>query len=451
MNYKERYSLNKKRGFKDFSDIKARYTCHFCGACVVVCPTQCLQPATPGNEKIIWEMERCICCSLCFKVCPGREVDYHQLDKRMFPPGKNGYQYDSEMGNFLTNYIGYSQWEDIRRRGSSGGVATTMLLYLLERKEIDGAIVVGFKKEEPWLPETKLYRSRQEIIDASQSKYAIFSHLSILEQIEQEEGRFALVALPCQINGFKKMEPFKPRLKEKIAYIFGVFCGYNMFYEATEFVGKKFGIQKKDIKELRYRNGLWPGGMTFYLKDGSIKSIDDFHYHYLNAVFLPHRCRYCWDFFAQYADLSFGDCWLPELYTDKPEENRGWSSIIVRTPKGDSLVMQAMEDKWIVAREVSKEKVKESFPSMLKYKKRGVFVRMALHPYSPRLVGIRKPKIHLAEYPYHVLYYMVLLIGGSKIFKWVISLFSLPRLRWAITLFKGIMRHPHDARNKVLK
>jgi len=369
----------------------------------------------------------------------------------MFPPGKNGYQHDSEMGSFLTNYIGYSKWEDIRRRGSSGGVITTLLLYLLEKGEIDGAIVVGFKKEVPWLPETKLYKSRQEIIAASQSKYAIFSHLAILRQIQREEGRFALVALPCQINGLKKMEPYRPRLKEKIAYIFGVFCGYNMVYEATEFVRKKFGIQKEDIKELRYKNGLWPGGMTFYLKDGSKKSIDDFHYHYLNAVFLPHRCRYCGDFFAQYADLSFGDCWLPELYTDKPEENTGWSSIIARTPKGDSLILRAIEGKWIVAREVSKEKVKESFSFMLKYKKRGVFVRMTLHPYSPRLVGIRKPKIPLAEYPYHVLYYMVLLIGGSKIFKWVISLFSLSRLRWAITLFKGIMRHPRDARNKVLK
>jgi len=451
LNYKKRYSLNKKRGFKDFSDIKARYTCHYCGACVAVCPTQCLLPSTPGREKIVWDKERCICCNLCFRVCPGREVDYHQLNRQVFPSTEHRYQHDSEMGFFLSNYVGYSKLADIRRRASSGGLITTLLLYLMEKGEIDGAIVVGFNKEAHWLPETKLCRSRQEIIASAQSKYTILSHLSILRQIEHEEGRFALVALPCQINGLKKMELYRPRLKEKIAYIFGVFCGYNMVYAATEFVRKKFGIQKEEIKELRYKDGLWPGGMTFHLKDGSKKGIDYFHYHYLNAVFLPHRCRYCWDFFAQYADLSFGDSWLPELYTDEPEENIGWSSTVVRTPKGDSLMKRAINDKQIVAKEVGKEKVKESFPFMMKYKKRGVFVRLALHPYAPRLTGIRKPKIPFAEYLYHILFYMVLLIGGSRLFKWWLNLFSLPRLRWAITLFKKIMRHPGDARSRILK
>lgn len=419
---------------------------------MVVCPTQCLLPAIPGHEKITWDKDRCICCNICFKVCPGREVDYHQLNKWALPPGEHRYQHDDEMGFFIANYIGHSKDVDIRRRASSGGMITTLLLYLLDKGEIEGAIVVGFKEGAPWLPETKLYRSREEIIASAQSKYTIFSHLSALRQIEREEGKFALVALPCHINGLKKMEPYRSRLKEKIAYIFGVFCGYNMVYEATEFVRKKFGIQKEEIKELRYRDGLWPGGITFCLRDGSKKGLDIFHYHYLNAVFLPHRCRYCWDFFAQYADLSFGDSWLPELYTDKPKDNIGWSSIVVRTPRGEALMKRAIEDEWIIAREVGKEKVKESFPFMLKYKKRGVFVRLTLNPYAPRFIGLRKPKIPFAEYLYHILYYVVLLIGGSRLFKWWLSLFSLARLRWAITLFKKIMRYPtHDARLKVLK
>ena len=61
------------------------------------------------------------------------------------PMGKNGIGHDHETsslwGNYRAMYKGYSCDEDIRFRASSGGVTTTLAVYLLEKKLVAGPAV----------------------------------------------------------------------------------------------------------------------------------------------------------------------------------------------------------------------------------------------------------------------------------------------------------------------
>ncbi|MFW6015396.1 MAG: NADH-quinone oxidoreductase subunit I [bacterium] len=51
--------------------------CVSCGACKVVCPTDCISYLRrKGNFVPLIDDENCISCGKCFKVCPGKGIKY---------------------------------------------------------------------------------------------------------------------------------------------------------------------------------------------------------------------------------------------------------------------------------------------------------------------------------------------------------------------------------------
>ncbi|MEI9959624.1 MAG: coenzyme F420 hydrogenase/dehydrogenase beta subunit N-terminal domain-containing protein [Limisphaerales bacterium] len=76
--------------------------------------------------------------SLAFDCCPGKGLDYPQLYQRFYgaPPKQLA------DGPTIAVRTGHATDESTRRNGASGGVLTQVLIYLLEQKLIDAAIVV---------------------------------------------------------------------------------------------------------------------------------------------------------------------------------------------------------------------------------------------------------------------------------------------------------------------
>ncbi len=336
--------------------------CTGCGTCIALCPEEAIK-LTLNEEKGIYvpelNEEKCNNCGICYEVCPGHEVDFKHLNLEIFgkEPG------DILMGNYLNCYIGHATDYDIRYNSASGGLVTQLLIFALEEGIIDGALVTRMKKDNPLEPEPFIARTREEIIEASKSKYCpVPANIALKKILDSKEGeKFAVVGLPCHIHGISKAEQTNKKLKEKIVLHLGIVCNHTPTFLATEFLFKKVKIKKDDVKKMDYRGEGWPGGMEITTKKGNKIFIPHFSSNYwgivFNSFFFPMRCTLCNDKICELADASFADAWLPELMRDN---NVGISLVISRTEISEEILNKATLKEKIELKKVNKNVVLQS-------------------------------------------------------------------------------------------
>ena len=320
--------------------------CAGCGTCIALCPNEAIE-LTINKKKGIYVPElnenKCNNCGICHKVCPGHEVDFKGLNLEIF--GKE--PEDVLIGNYLNCYVGHSTDYDIRYNSASGGLITQVLIFALEEGIIDGALVTRMKKDKPLEPEPFIARTREEIIEASKSKYCpVPANIALKEILNSKEGeKFAVVGLPCHIHGIIKAGKINKNLKQKIVLQLGLWCSTTCNFLGTEFVIKRLSTSKEDVRELDYRGEGWPGGLSVQLKNGGKRYISLWDYWDSNfSSFRPSRCRLCSDATVEFADICLGDYRGQDAYL---KEKIGNSGIISRT--------RASED--VLQRMLSKQKV----------------------------------------------------------------------------------------------
>jgi len=364
--------------------------CTGCGTCVALCPEEAIK-LTINEKKGIYvpeiDEEKCNDCGVCYEVCPGHEVDFRHLNLEIF--GKE--PEDILIGNYLNCYIGHATDYDIRYNSASGGLVTQLLIFALEEGIIDGALVTGMKKDNPLEPEPFIARTREEIIEASKSKYCpVPANIALKKILDSEEGeKFAVVGLPCHIHGIRKAEQTNKKLKEKIVLHFGIVCNHTPTFLATEFLFKKVKIKKDDVKKLDYRGEGWPGGMLITTKNGNKIFIPYFSSNYwsivFNSFFFPMRCTLCNDKICELADVSFADAWLSELMKDN---NAGISLIISRNKISEEILNKATLKEKIELKKVDKNVPLQS-QGLYSVKK-----RLKAHIRILRIFGKKNPIYH---------------------------------------------------------
>jgi coenzyme F420 hydrogenase subunit beta len=316
--------------------------CHGCGTCASMCRQSAIDLVVDRKKGIYLpkiNINRCNHCGICFKVCPGSSVPFHTLNLEIF--GKDSENY--LLGNYNNCYIGFARDYDMRFRSSSGGLVTTLLVYALEKGMIDGALVTRMSQKQPLEPEPFIARTRNEIIQAARSKYCPVPANLAIKQILENDGKYAVVGLPCHIHGIRKAEQLNAVLKQRIVLTLGIFCANTVSFHGTEQLLNKHGIAKENIQTIEYRGNGWPGNMTIELKaNGRRLTIPYAKYsdgHFL--AFTPWRCKLCIDHAAELADISFGDAWLPEI---RSKDEIGTSMIVTRNKKGEDFVQDALKD-----------------------------------------------------------------------------------------------------------
>jgi len=413
--------------------------CTGCGTCAGVCPTEAIKiHVSEGVCVPEIEEEKCINCGLCVKSCPGYSVDFEHLNSQIFGRQPD----DRSLGNYLKCYIGYSNDIDIRYNTASGGIASQLLISALERGIIDGALVVRMKSDRPLETEAFIARTRDEILQASKSKYCPVASNEALKQILNENGKFAVVGLPCHIHGIRKAEEFNKKLKERIVLHIGLMCSHIVNSVGTELILEKLGIDKTCVKTISYRSKGWPGGMTVTLKNGSNSFIPLFgtwgsYWSVFSSYFFtPIRCIMCPDHTAELSDISLGDAWLPELRCDKI----GRSVIVTRTKIAEDILSLMSSTKAISVMAVDPTKVKQSQKLLLKFKKDFFGTRLALL----RHFGKQTPKFNIqidpvwspvtflkAFYPY-----LNILLSSNKHVKSLLKYVPFPLFRLYFGIFK---------------
>lgn len=315
--------------------------CTRCGICAGVCPVGVIHLGKDNYPVLNGD---CIDCGFCVKSCPGAEVDFSLLSHQVF---NHDYDPDNLQGYVENMFVAHSTDEKIRATATSGGLVTALLVYLLKNKAIDGAVVAGFDSDDPCKMRGILATTPEEVINAAQSKYCITSSMDALQAVRRRKGRFAVVGLPCQVQGLRKLMTVDPSLANKIFCIFGLYCHCNMEPYVHFDVLKNCGINPDDIKRFNFRGGGWPGGFHVVNKDGQgIPLHSTLYTTILNVLFKIYgapRCYLCVDALSEYADLSFGDFWAHD-YTGDLSKLERCTLVSQRTEKGKEILQTAKDD-----------------------------------------------------------------------------------------------------------
>ncbi len=372
---------------------KKNHLCLGCGLCKDICPSKSIDIVNCNGEyRPIVNQKNCLGdkCSRCIKICPGLGVNFNNqtLD---FETKENKY-----IGKYLNLYTGYSTNEFIRYHSASGGLVTGLLIYLIEKKVIDGAVVVKFSNKDNLTPEVIIARTKDDLISARSSKYCPVSMQNVRKQIRDSEGKYIIVGLPCHIHGFKKVEQVDSKFREHIYAYWGLYCSSGRTFHLTDYVLKQREIRKEDIKYFAYRDEGCLGSLVVkYLPSQNKKSMpasvekelvykegyED--YNNLRSFFIPRRCHFCIDHSAELSDISFGDIHI-KPYSD---DTIGVNSVIVRNPMMNELLMHAVEDNAIVLENLQETTLVES-QKMARVKK----TKYASLVYWGKRIGIKVPQ-----------------------------------------------------------
>jgi len=243
----------------------------------------------------------------------------------------------------------------IRYDGSSGGMVTEILLYLLERNLIQAAVITRMKKNQPFEAEAYIARDRNDIISGQGSKYCPVSNCFLFKEIGQSTGKYAFVGLPCQMAALRKAQRLNKKLIENIPFALGLFCSRTPNSHATRFLIDSIGIRRDKVKRIRYRGGGHPGRFEVALSDGSTKSIGHLDNRYWGFTFLyffkPLRCWLCHDHSAELADWSFADNWSKNSL--ERSHKIGTSVVVARTENSAQIIQQMRDGGMIKTEEVS--------------------------------------------------------------------------------------------------
>ena len=297
--------------------------CTHCGACVATC------------EFIDWEetterprlVGKCTGCGVCYSQCPRTITAPRDL-----------------IGRYQSAYTGRANPE-FGIKGQDGGVVTSLVLYALEKKLIDCAVVTAKSSEEPWKPIAKIVTSRDELLQTAGS---IYSHsqtlIGLLKAIKEDYRSIAFVGTPCNIDAVYKMwkAPFglvRMYMRANILAI-GLFCMDSFSYEGLKAFLADNNISMNDIEKMTIKKGK----MQFIQKNGNVLEA---RVHDLDR-YRSSSCNYCTDLTSENADISVGSVGSPD----------GYSTILARTGIGLEVLLDAAEAGYLELQPMPRGKLK---------------------------------------------------------------------------------------------
>jgi coenzyme F420 hydrogenase subunit beta len=321
------------RTFSDLiEEVQKPGLCVRCGGCVTFCTAinyGALELDQEGKPRYK-DASKCVEGGLCYAICP----ETHELDEEV----KRSTSWKAPMGAVLDTTVARAKDPDIRSKGTDGGVVTALLVHLLDKGLIDGAIVTrktGVHQREPWLATT-----REEIMDAAgfhfetshglelfSELYATYSAFAVeIERIGVKQmDRVAFVGTPCQVNTIRRIQAMGVAPANAIKVVLGLFCTGNFVFgpKQKERIAKIGGFQWEDVVKINVKEQL-----MVHLQNGEFRCISLDRLDFMKR----YACHFCPDYTSEFADLSFGGLGAPE----------GWTTVISRSTTGRNLLSEAL-------------------------------------------------------------------------------------------------------------
>lgn len=326
-------------------------------------------------------------------VCPGARMDLPALAQ-----AKHGKQpNDPWLGTVIATRAAYACDSRLRSSAASGGVIPALLSHLFESGQIDCAYCV----EPGTAPETAtgtIIRRSPDLSRTHGSVYHPVNFGSRLGELVAGHERFAFVGLPCEIAALEMLKARQPALANRHIISIGLFCGGINTFAGVAYYLEGFVEVRGKVEQIAYRVGNWPGYMRVKLqgrpdslqipriKGNTRWKILRYVIGFQGYWMLP-RCRICPDQVADLADIAVGDPHLPRF---RSREGAGFSAVITRTSRGETLFAAALASGHLSEESLSREEVIESQGRTLDNRRHAlVYARVA------RWLGLQPPQLNV--------------------------------------------------------
>lgn len=372
-------------------DVVERRLCVACGACAYICPehvrlfdfeTEGIRPVTLGQGNQDW--------GECLKVCPALQSDLVNArcdaDSQLQYSGSGDAPSRKEWGPVLEIWEGHATNPEIRYHGSSGGALTAIGAYCLERPGMHGVLHIAQNPDDPLRNQTRLSRTREELLAATGSRYAPASVCDSLKEVEDAPAPCVVIGKPSEIAGLRNAQKLRPALDEKVGIALSFFCAESPSTKGTTALLKKMGYAPQAVRELKYRGRGWPGHFVPLLT-GETEPRRKMTYRESWAFLQAYRpwSVHVWpDGTGELADISCGDPW----YEEPDGQNPGFSLVVVRTERGREILREAMEAGYLQLQPAEAWKLEKSQEGLIR-KKGAVWGRLL----AMRLFGLPAPNL----------------------------------------------------------
>lgn len=297
--------------------------CHRCGACAAFCSSikyGALELDQEGQPRYA-DKDKCIEGGLCYALCP----EIEELNEET----RQNVAWTSPIGRVADISIARATDSAIRSSATDGGVVTALLVHLFRKGQIDSAVVT--KQVASYQRRSFLATTEEEIrsaagffFDTSYGMKSVGDYYSKFSEVGEftpmdSKGlqRVAFVGTPCQIQAIRKMQTLRIYPSDSLKYCLGLFCSGNFSFgeKQREKIAQISGFQWRDVKKINIKEDL-----LVHLDGGDVIIVRLSDLEFLKR----YACKFCADYSAEYADISFGGIGAEE----------GWTTVIVRSAVG---------------------------------------------------------------------------------------------------------------------
>lgn len=329
--------------------------CIGCGACAFVAPDAFkMKLGSNGQIHATTHSDDPNLHDIVARVCPFSDYAFNEdvHSHRLFTSLPH---HHPALGRFINCYAGRVQDLNIYSKSSSGGITRWLLAEMLKQGIVDRIIHVRPShpmgeaySSNSWTP---LYHytvsdSELDALQTGKSAYYPVDLSSVLNKIKSDNYRYAITGVPCFIKAIRNLVLIDPELNKRVVFTIGIICGHLKSTYYAEMLGWQLGIDPGELSGIDFRVKI-PGakanekGVLVTSRHQNLPSSSPqstkklFGTDYGLGYFKYRACEYCDDVFAETADISLGDAWLPN-YLD-----RGTNIVITRDRLLDDLLKSA--------------------------------------------------------------------------------------------------------------
>ena len=323
--------------------INNKQDCCGCTACAERCPQRCIcmREDEEGFLYPIVDIEKCIGCNICEKVCP--------IINR------------GEINSTFRIYATANPDEETRKQSSSGGIFTLIAESVINT----GGVVFGAKFDENWEVCHSFTETKEGLDDFRGSKYVQGRMEDNYKEVERflKGGRKVLFSgTPCQISGLKHflrkeyenlltvdfichgvpspmvwrmfLDETIARQCEKNSVLSFPISRRNTHIKGISFRNKRLGWKKYSFALSLSTTGRSGDKNTVLLSEPLTKNI--FLRGFMSNLYLRPSCYACKvREFRSSSDLTLADCWGLQSIYPKLDDDRGYSLCILKNNRFD--------------------------------------------------------------------------------------------------------------------